>query len=244
MTSKNKGLLVASGAAALVVCAAAGGAGAAGLIGSRDIANDSIRSVDLKDGTLAGRDVRDGSLSGSDFAQELPVGEPGPTGPMGQPGPTGSPGPPGALGSDSVGPDKVFTWTGHYDADGRIGDFDSPLMTSADTLPPHSMVRGNSFSVTGDHSSCTGGFAVWVTPENASFGWLVAEDWDRYEFVGPRTHRALTDQIITNASSPTPLHLQAACGNTQAGDLPVPSFDFTVTFSVTQLAAPPTTTMN
>ena len=62
MTSLRTRLLVGSGLAAVVLGAGTGGATAAHLVGSKDIADDSIRSVDLKDGTLAGRDVRDGSL--------------------------------------------------------------------------------------------------------------------------------------------------------------------------------------
>ncbi|WP_297739694.1 hypothetical protein [Nocardioides sp.] len=77
---------------ALVIATSGTSVAAAGLLGSDDIRNDSIKSVDVKDQNLKGRDiknsslgsmdVRDGSLKARDFAK-LPTGPAGPAGPAG-----------------------------------------------------------------------------------------------------------------------------------------------------------------
>ena len=70
---------------ALVIATGGTSVAAAGLLGSEDIRNDSIKSVDVKDQNLKGRDikngslgsmeVRDGSLKTRDFAKgQLPAG--------------------------------------------------------------------------------------------------------------------------------------------------------------------------
>ncbi len=79
---------------ALVIATSGTSVAAAGLLGSDDIRNDSIKSVDVKDQNLKGRDikngslgsmdVRDGSLKSRDFAKgQLPAGAQGPAGPAG-----------------------------------------------------------------------------------------------------------------------------------------------------------------
>lgn len=79
---------------ALVVASTGTSVAAAGLIGSDDIANKSIKSVDVKDQNLKGRDIkngslgsmdiRDSSLKARDFAKgQLPEGAKGATGPAG-----------------------------------------------------------------------------------------------------------------------------------------------------------------
>ncbi len=77
---------------ALVIATGGTSVAAAGLIGSEDIRNKSIKSIDVKDQNLKGRDikngslgsmdVRDGSLKVRDFAK-LPTGPAGPAGPAG-----------------------------------------------------------------------------------------------------------------------------------------------------------------
>lgn len=125
-------LAIGAGLAALLVCSATVGAGAAGLIGSRDIADDSIRSVDIKDGTLAGRDVKDGSLTADDVAGGLKT---------------------------RTGPDRVVTWNGTFAGSGAT---DAPLVVSSDTIPANSLVRGLDLTVAGNTSSCTGNLWVEV----------------------------------------------------------------------------------
>lgn len=77
---------------ALVIATSGTSVAAAGLLGSDDIRNDSIKSVDVKDQNLKGRDIknnslgsmdiRDGSLKTRDLAK-LPTGPAGPAGPAG-----------------------------------------------------------------------------------------------------------------------------------------------------------------
>jgi hypothetical protein len=55
-------------AAVVLTIATTGGAVAGGLITSKQIKNDTIKSVDVKDGSLTGTDVADGSLGGTDLA--------------------------------------------------------------------------------------------------------------------------------------------------------------------------------
>ena len=77
-----------------LVVASTGTSYAAGLIGSDDIKNNSVTTMDIKDRTLKGRDikngvigsnkVRNGSLKSRDFkAGQLPAGAVGPAGPAG-----------------------------------------------------------------------------------------------------------------------------------------------------------------
>ena len=77
-----------------LVVASTGTSYAAGLIGSDDIENGSIRSADIKNSTIKGKDlkkgavssyrVQNGSLKARDFAAgELPAGKTGPAGPAG-----------------------------------------------------------------------------------------------------------------------------------------------------------------
>ena len=82
---------------ALVIATGGTSVAAAGLIDSADIANKSIKSVDIKDQNLKGRDikngslgsmdVRDNSLKARDFAKgQLPAGAKGDTGVAGPAG--------------------------------------------------------------------------------------------------------------------------------------------------------------
>ena len=77
-----------------LVVASTGTSYAAGLIGSDDVRNDSLTTMDVKDKTLKGRDIKDGvigsnkirngSLKSEDFrAGQLPAGAPGAAGPAG-----------------------------------------------------------------------------------------------------------------------------------------------------------------
>lgn len=73
---------------------------------SGDLANDSVRGVDIRHGGVGSRDVKDGALLARDFrAGELrsgPQGVPGAqgaTGPQGPTGAQGATGPPGDAGT-------------------------------------------------------------------------------------------------------------------------------------------------
>jgi hypothetical protein len=74
-----------------LVVASTGTSYAAGLIGSDDVRNNSIKSVDVKDNNLKGRDVKNGSIGSMDIRDEslkardfapgqLPAGAQGPAG--------------------------------------------------------------------------------------------------------------------------------------------------------------------
>jgi len=104
---RKSSVAVAAGALVLSV---GGTATAAALLGSRDIKNDSLRSVDVRNETLRGVDVRNHSLrlreltrsahqqlQGEDGAMG-PAGPQGPAGPEGPQGPTGPEGPAGPQG--------------------------------------------------------------------------------------------------------------------------------------------------
>src|SRR5690349_4208482 len=169
MSQTRSRSLIGLGLAALAICSAAGGAGAASLIGSKNIADDSIRSVDIQDGTISDRDVRDGSLTTADFGDDAPSGAPGPAGPTGSPGPTGPDGPTGGPGPGAVGPDQALTWFGGYTADGSDGTT-GPLVISTQTLPASSLVRGVKLSATVDRTSCVNGMVLTLRPVGADVG--------------------------------------------------------------------------
>lgn len=60
-------------------------------IGTRQIADNSLRSTDLRDNSVQSRDVRNRSLLAKDFKRgQLPAGPKGDAGPQGPPGPQGS----------------------------------------------------------------------------------------------------------------------------------------------------------
>ncbi|CAA9393113.1 MAG: hypothetical protein AVDCRST_MAG47-2943 [uncultured Nocardioidaceae bacterium] len=75
----------------LALLVATGGTSYAAMeYGSRDIKDDSLRSIDIKDDTVRSRDVRDDSLRAKDFREgSLPAGERGPQGETGPEGPEG-----------------------------------------------------------------------------------------------------------------------------------------------------------
>ena len=96
MRKPSPSFIVAS--AALLV--ALGGTGyAAGMIGSADIRDNTIKSKDVKDGALQAVDFKAG---------QLPAGEQGPQGPQGIPGTPGAPGTPGTNGTN--GKDGIGRW--------------------------------------------------------------------------------------------------------------------------------------
>jgi hypothetical protein len=103
---RPSGAMVVS-VAALVV-AMGGTSYAAGMIGSNQIRDNSIRSIDIKDGGIFARDLAPGVLKGGPRGPEGPQGPagadgqdgaPGATGPAGQTGPAGPQGPAGEDGT-------------------------------------------------------------------------------------------------------------------------------------------------
>lgn len=90
----NRTTAVGVGAAMLVTLGGVGGAVAANTIGSKDIKDNSVRSVDVRDGNLGMRDM-------NRFTQDR-INQPGPKGERGPAGPQGEQGPAGPAGEDGV----------------------------------------------------------------------------------------------------------------------------------------------
>jgi hypothetical protein len=100
LTKLRSRLTYANVVASIALFVALGGTSyglATGLVGSREIKNNSVRSKDvrnndlrgsdIRDGTLASRDVKNGGLLAEDFkAGQLPAGARGPQGEQGRPG--------------------------------------------------------------------------------------------------------------------------------------------------------------
>lgn len=208
MTSQRSRLAIGAGLAALIVCSATVGAGAAGLIGSKDIRDDSIRSVDIKNGTIAGRDVKDGSLTTDDVAGGL---------------------------KSRVGPDRVVAWSGTYDGNGA-NDGETPLVTSSDTIPANSLTRGLQLTVTKTSSACADNLSVIARVHSVQPGQELVIASGMVSPNPPGSYGS-TYEAVTPLTTDVPLEIVAECydGN-------VPSFDFTVTFSITQLDDAPTGT--
>jgi len=73
MTRSARWIALLTVTAVFGASAGTGAAVGAGLIGSADVADNSLRSIDVRDETLIGTDVRDGSLSADDFDGPLPA---------------------------------------------------------------------------------------------------------------------------------------------------------------------------
>lgn len=70
MLSRLRKPSVLLSAGALILVAGVGSATAAGLIGSEDVENNSLRSIDIRDETLTGADVKDGSLQAKELTDK------------------------------------------------------------------------------------------------------------------------------------------------------------------------------
>lgn len=121
---------------------------AVGGIGSRELRNNSVRSVDVKNNDVRGTDVRDGSLLTKDFkVGQLPAGaqgaagSQGPTGAPGAKGDNGAPGAPGADGSPDTPAQvlaKILTVDGSgsgLDADTLDGSFSEGVQSATGQVP-------------------------------------------------------------------------------------------------------------
>jgi hypothetical protein len=102
----NRALAVVAGAAVIAVLGTSAGY-AAGQIGSNDIQDDSVRSIDVKDGTLKLRDLTDAAVAALEggtgpAGPAGAAGAAGPAGPAGTKGDTGAAGPAGPAGA--IGP--------------------------------------------------------------------------------------------------------------------------------------------
>lgn len=111
-TRGKSGIAVVAASAALLIGAGTVGGYAAGMIGSKQIKDNSIRSIDIKDGTLKKRDLKPKLVD--KFSQPGPAG---PEGPAGPPGPAGGPG---------ADPNHVYV--------GAFGDVVAPRAADVDGL--------------------------------------------------------------------------------------------------------------
>ena len=84
------GLLTVAAAATLVAIGGAAGAGAAGLIDSGDVRNNSLKSEDIENETILSRDVADGTLLLSDLRPSAVDNLKGPKGDKGDSGLNGA----------------------------------------------------------------------------------------------------------------------------------------------------------
>lgn len=114
-----------------IFIASATAAGAASLIDSSDIKNNSIKGKDVRNSTLTGKDVRNGSLSSSDFSGSVtgPAGPRGATGPQGPKGDKGDKGDPGPYPDDTLPAGHTIRGTYALASEGPAGDNGSLAMT-------------------------------------------------------------------------------------------------------------------
>lgn len=226
--NRTAGVLVVATAILLV---GTGGAVATDLVGSRDIRNDSVRSVDVKDGTLGMRDLNRHTRAA--LSRPGPAGEDGATGPTGDTGPqglAGAPGPQGPAGPAGTGmPHEVAEWTASYQGDGSTGKGPGTnrmvaLDTSTDSVPALAFIEGLSGTLRGEFSNCgTAGVSVNLhdtVPHETLASWTYQDG----EFLGMSVGQA----GITETSK---LEVTGECHDYARGvDLPMPSFELSVTF--------------
>lgn len=119
---------------AVVALAGSTGAVAAGMIDSRDVKNNSLRSVDIQNDTLRSTDIADGTVRPVDLRPSLlelirEIGGEGATGPAGPAGAAGPAGPKGDAGP--AGPAGAKGDAGPAGAKGETGPA-GPAGSSAD----------------------------------------------------------------------------------------------------------------
>lgn len=207
MTVRRPTLIVLLIVTALLA-SAGGGAVAARLIGSRDVADNSLRSVDVRDGTLSGKDVRNGGLTAANFRGPPPAG---------------------------ARANKTYTWTATFTETGDPSNGSVPLVTSTDRLPAGAQIRGLDIDVDSDFFRC-GELYIAVNPV-AVEGWhqpsalAVADAYDG------RIRRSIGDVQLRPDGS-TPLGAYAQCWDEEGDLVAVPSFTVTFQFTVTRLTRP------
>lgn len=171
-------VLLAPTLAAAGVALLAGGAGAvgAGLITSAQIADHSIRGVDIHRAAVGPDQLRDGSLRRADIASSLlsrhatpgppgpvgPEGEAGPPGPRGDAGPSGAAGPAGAPGPTGVpgpeGPQGDDGPPGPPGPPGPDGDVGPPGRDGARGVRDYEVIVGDPLTL------AAGRWAMFDTP--------------------------------------------------------------------------------
>lgn len=252
--------LTALGAAVILVATAGTGAAAQRLIGSKDIADGSLLGKDIKNSSVTSKDVKDGSLTPSDFSTAV-TGVPGPVGPQGATGaqgpkgdqgaaglqgpkgdtgaggPQGPKGEPGPAGTNA--PDEILRWHAAFTSDGTSGNAANlaTVATSSQIIPEYSEVNPVDVQISGDFSSCQyAGVVVGRGQQRlaSAFSEGLNDDTLVASTINPQV--ALSDG---------PLTITASCqGGPGAPAIPIPSFDATIVFHLTQLDATVTREFN
>lgn len=162
-TSNLRGLPTLLVVAVAFVVGSTSGAVAGGMVTSKQIKNNTIRSVDVKNGTLKLADI-------SAAARAALQGQTGPAGPQGAPGVQGPPGPQGAEGPQ--GPAGPGTFVDYEIIFGNSPDVGQDGETSVTMSCP---AGRNAISISGDWSqtfhatasilTLTGGTVWGINPD-------------------------------------------------------------------------------
>jgi hypothetical protein len=214
--------LVALFIATAFLAASGGSAGAARLIGSRDVVDNSLKSIDIKNDTLRGKDIHNGALTARDFSGPPPAG---------------------------ATPNATYTWTINFtengDDGGGPGGTRQPLLTSNTKMPAGAHLQGVDIEATGDFTRCSaGGADLSVAPASVD-AWAGGGGLGGAQFYGDvTTARALTlGDAQLRPDGPTKLAV-SVCYDEQSNELALPSFTLTLTFTLTKLNNPPATEFN
>lgn len=242
---------------------AAGGTGAVAdqLIGSRDVANGSLRSIDImnqtlasrdiKDGTIRGVDVQDGSLTAADFEGGVVRGEQGPqgeAGPAGEQGPQGEAGPAGAN-STVPGPQGPAGPPGPAGADGAAGQADELYTWTVDYQSTGQTPQGSNEVATsttalpplshiqGIDLNFQGAItacdrAVVVVHAGPTNGERQLAFFEM-DVQNPAPRLQVADFQLMRTEPARRLVMVAVCDDGNPGLVPVPDFTATATFAVT-----------
>ena len=173
--------------AATALLAGTGGAVAGGLITSRKIQDNTIRSQDVKNGTLKTRDLSAEAQSDLTGRQ----GPAGPAGPRGARGLKGDQGVPGVQGSPGIsGFHKVIgAPSTSVEADPAVHEF---LADASATCPPGETALSGGYTVTG---------SLIVGPDQVNASLVQADETmgDTYH-VAIYTHRSITVTPYANCA--------------------------------------------
>ena len=194
-------------------------------IGAKDLAKDSVRSKTIRANAVQGSDIRNGTITAEDLAAGL-RGVVGPTGATGAPGKDGAAGVAGPAGQGK--PTGVATWRIHHQANGGT----SFLQASTDTMPAGALIEPLAYTFTGDFSSCT----TW-----GRTGRFALVNGSPLVDISDTTATASPVQSLSSA--PTALRFTTSCVSGSKDlqtELPIPSFDASLTFQWTVRDTTPT----
>lgn len=212
-------------------------------VGHHDLASGAVRSKAIHKNAVKSSDIRDGTITAADLDAGM-AGVVGPAGPAGlngkdgvdgKNGLNGAPGVPGVAGpSGQAKPDAVVTWNVHHTADGTT----SVTTTSNDSVPAGALIEPLAYTFNGDFSSCSGFFGNGPTVN------LVNGGGQLLNVMSGNPTATLVQSVKT---TPAALVLNASCTAYTGGmfqQLPVPTFDVSLTFQWTVRDTTPTRSFN